>query len=163
MAHKIALTADEQRAVNADRDAHPDPVVRRKMLFLWSCHCGVSREAAGRVAGVSRATAERYVAAYRDGGLDGLRRRARPARPAGGLAPHAAAIKADLLASPARTTAEAIERIEALTGTRRGPTRTREFLAGLGFTWQRARAIPVPPKKSWPNTSPTSGGSSTPS
>jgi len=36
--------------------------------------------------------------------------------------------------------------IAHLTGLRRGLTQTRTFLAGLGFTWQRTRAVPVPPK-----------------
>ena len=30
----IALTDDEQRVVNAERDTHPDTHVRRKMLVL---------------------------------------------------------------------------------------------------------------------------------
>ena len=145
--HRIALTDEERRVVDAERYGHPDLHVRRKMTFLWSVHCGLTREVAGTVAGVSRATAERYVAALRDGGLDGLRRRDVKG-PVSSLAGHAAAIRADLTDRPVRTTAEASERIFALTGIRRGPTQTRAFLAGLGFTWQRARAVPVPPKKS---------------
>lgn len=47
---------------------------------------------------------------------------------------------------PVRTTAEAADRIAELTGLHRGLTQTRIFLAGLGFTWQRTRADPVPPK-----------------
>jgi len=153
---RISLTEDERRVVNAERDGHPDAHVRRKMLFLWSCHCEADRVTAAKVAGVSRATAERYVAAYRDGGLDGLRRWAVQG-PVSDLAAHADAIKADLTERPVRTVAEAVERIAALTGIRRGPTQTRTFLAGLGFTWQRTRAVPVPPKKTWPSTPPTSG------
>ena len=55
-------------------------------------------------------------------------------------------IRQSLTDRPVRTTAEAIERIADLTGLRRGLTQTRTFLAGLGFTWQRTRAVPVPPK-----------------
>ena len=62
------------------------------------------------------------------------------------LAAHVDAIKQSLTARPVRSTAEAAERIAALTGIRRGLTQTRTFLAGLGFTWQRTRAVPVPPK-----------------
>jgi transposase len=76
-------------------------------------------------------TAERYVAAYRDGGLDGLRRWA-VTGPVSDLAAHAEVIKASLAERPARTVAEAIDRVEQLTGLRRGPTQTRRFLAGLG-------------------------------
>jgi hypothetical protein len=53
---------------------------------------------------------------------------------------------------PARTVAEAAERIFQLTGLRRGPTQVRRFLKEIGLRFLRVRPIPVPPKKTWPNT-----------
>lgn len=141
------LPPDIQAAVLNDRDRHPDPVVRRKMNILWAIHLGHSREEAARLAHVGVATAKRYIIAYRDGGLDGLKQREPQRRPVSDLAAHADAIKKSLTEHPVRTTAEAIERIAELTGIRRGLTQTRTFLAGLGFTWQRTRAVPVPPKR----------------
>lgn len=141
----VCLMESEQAIVTAERDGHPDPVIRRKMLVLWSTHCGVSREQTAAVAGVGRATAQRYLAAYRAGGLDQLRHWG-VTGPVSDLAAFADRIKDDLTATPVRTTAEARDRIEALTGRRRGLTQTRTFLGGLGFTWQRTRAVPVPPK-----------------
>jgi transposase len=44
------------------------------MLVLWLLHCGLTRQMAAEIAGLSCATVQRYVAAYRNGGLDGLRR-----------------------------------------------------------------------------------------
>ena len=140
------LSADLQAAVLADRDRHPDPVVRRKMNVLWAVHLGHSRADAARLAHVGVATAKRYVIAYRDGGLDGLKRREPHRRPVSALAAHTAIITKSLTERHVRTTAEASARIAELTGIRRGLTQTRTFLAGLGFTWQRTRAVPVPPK-----------------
>jgi transposase len=148
------LSPDEQIIVLADRDRHPDPIVRRKMLVLWAVHLGHSREQSARIASVGIATAKRYILAYRDGGLEGLKRCDRHI-PVSELADHAEAIKQSLTERPVRTTAEAVERIYQLSGLRRGLTQTRAFLASLGFTWQRSRAIPVPPKSYWPNTSPS--------
>ncbi len=139
------LSVDEQTLVLAHRDRHPDPQVRRKMLVLWAVHLGHSRQDAAQIASVGIATAKRYILAYRDGGLDGLKRCERHI-PTSELADHADAIKQSLTKDPVRTTAEAIERIHQLTGIRRGLTQTRTFLATLGFTWQRTRAVPVPPK-----------------
>jgi transposase len=139
------LSADEQTAVLADRDEHPHPVVGRTMLVLWAVHLGHPRQQAADLAHVGVATAKRYVLAYRDGGLDGLRRCDRHT-PTSELADHADAIRQSRTEQPVRTTAEAADRIATLTGMRRGLTQTRTFLAGLGFTWQRTRAIPVPPK-----------------
>ena len=155
----IALTDEERSVVNAERDAHPDEPVRRKMLVLWLLHCGLTREKAGEVAGLGRATVQRYVRAYRNGGLDGLRRWG-VTGPVSDLAAHTDVIRASLTTTPVRTIPEAADRIEQLTGIRRQPTQTRVFLKGLGFTYKRVRAIPIPPKKTWPSTSPRSVSSS---
>jgi transposase len=141
----ITLSESERAIIAAERDSHPDLIVRRKMLVLWSTHCGVTREQTAAVAGLGRATVQRYLAAYRAGGLDGLRQWG-VTGPVSDLAAFAERIRNDLTATPVRTTAEARDRIEALTGLHRGLTQTRTFLAGLGFTWQRTRAVPVPPK-----------------
>ena len=154
----INLSDAEQAIVASERDLHPDLHVRRKMLVLWSVHSGLIRLQAGKVAGVGRATVQRYLAAYRSGGLDGLRRWG-VAGPVSELASHAEQIKASLKQTPVRTVAEATERIEQLTGLRRGLTQTRVFLKDLGFRWQRTRAVPVPPKSRCPSTLPHSGSS----
>jgi transposase len=142
---KVDLSPAEQAIVAAERFSHADLHVRRKMLVLWAVHTGLTRLQAARVAGVGRATAQRYLAAYRAGGLDGLRRW-NVVGPVSELASHAEAIKASLGETPVRTVAEAANRIEQLTGLRRGLTQTRVFLKELGFHWQRTRAVPVPPK-----------------
>lgn len=159
--YRVALTADEQAVANAEREAHPESHVRRKMLVLWLLHCGLTRVMAAEVARVGRATVHRYVAAYRDGGLDGLRRWG-VVGPVSDLAAHTVAIRDALTAVPVRTVVEACDRIEALTGIRRKPTQVRVFLAALGFRWRRVRAIPVPPKKTSRTTSPSRRYSSTP-
>jgi transposase len=158
----IALTDDEQRIVNAQRDSHPDTHVRRKMLVLWLLHHGDTRQRAATLTGLGRATVQRYVKAYKDGGLDGLRHWG-VTGPVSDLAAHADNVRESLTTNPVRTTAEAAERIAQLTGLRRKPTQTRVFLAGLGFTYKRVRAIPIPPKKRWPSMSRRSVSSSIPS
>jgi transposase len=155
---RIALTDDEKRIAHAERGSHPEAHVRRKMLVLWLLHCGITRAQAATVAGLGRATVQRYVAAYREGGLDGLRHWD-VTGPVSDLASHTEVIEKSLTEFPVRTVAEACDRIETLTGLHRGPTQVRRFLAGRGFRWQRVRAVPVPPKKTCPNTSSSSGSS----
>lgn len=149
---RVELSEEQQRLVNAERDEHPQEHVRRKMLILWLLHHGVTRAKAASIAGLGRATVQRYVAAFREGGLDGLRRWGHSG-PVSDLAAHSEAIKAAFTNQPVRSTAEACERIERLTGIRRQPTQVRKFLKGLGRRWRRVRAIPVPPKKLSTNTS----------
>lgn len=148
---RINLAEAEQAVVNAERDAHPEAHVRRKMLVLWLLHSGLTRQKAAQVAGLGRATVQRYVAAYRDGGLDGLRRW-EVKGPVSDLAAHREAIRQEFERLPARTIAEAASRIEALAGIRRQPSQVRQFLKGLGLKCQRVRSVPVPPKKASPST-----------
>ena len=159
---RIQLTEDEQRIVNEERASHPNLSVRNKMLTIWLLHCGVTRQKAAEIVGVSRATVQRSVDAYCQGGLDGLRR-SNVRRPVSELDGYRDIIRASFEAQPVCTIAEACDRIEKLTGIHRSPTQVRQFLKGLGLKWQRNRAIPVPPKKTWPSTFRTKPSFSTPS
>jgi transposase len=143
---RVELTEEQQKIVNAERDSHPQAHVRRKMLVLWLLHCGLSREKTAEVAGLGRATIQRYVAAFREGGLDGLRAWG-VTGPVSDLAAHTPRIREEFTRQPARSIAEACARIETLTGIRRQPSQVRKFLKGIGLKFQRVRAIPVPPKK----------------
>jgi transposase len=149
---RVRLTEEQQRIVNEERVSHPHMRVREKMLVLWLLHCGSTREQAAEVVRVSRATVQRYVAAFRAGGLDGLRQ-LNPHRPVSEMAAYRDLIRESFEEQPARTMAEACERIFQLTGLRRGPSPVRQFLKDMGLKFNRVRAIPVPPKKSWPSTS----------
>jgi transposase len=142
---RVQLTEEEQRIVNEERASHPHPRIREKMLVLWLLHCGLTRQKAAKVTGVGRATVQRYMAAFRDGGLDGLRQW-NVKGPVSELAAYRDLIRESFEKSPVCTIAEACERLDQLTGLRRGPTQVRKFLRDLGLKWQRARAIPVPPK-----------------
>jgi transposase len=158
---RIQLTEDEQRIVNEERASHPNLRVRDKMLTIWLLHCGVTRQKAAEIVGLSRATVQRYVDAYCQGGLDGLRR-SNVRRPVSELDAYRDIIRASFEEQPVCTISEACDRIEKLTGIRRSPTQVRKFLKGLGMKWQRIRAIPVPPKKTWPSTFKTKPSFSTP-
>src|ERR1035438_5910593 len=113
--YRVQLTAAELEVVNAERESHLQSHVRRKMLVLWLLHCGLTRAKTATVAGLGRATVQRYVAAYGEGGVDGLRQWD-VTGPVGDLASFTNAIRESLTAVPVRTLAEARDRIEQLTG-----------------------------------------------
>lgn len=159
---RVELSDEDRAVVLADREDHPEAHVRRELLVPWLLHCGLTRAKAAEVAGLGRATVQRSVAAYRGGGLDGLRQWD-VTGPVSDLVAHTAAIRASLTQTPVRAIAEACDRIADLTGIDRKPTQVRVFLAGLGFRWQRVRAVPVPPKSPCPGTSEPSSSSSKPS
>lgn len=143
---RVQLTQSEQEVVRQEREHHPNRVVRQRMMALWLLHHGTTREKAAEILEVGRISVQRWVASYRDEGLDGLRRW-EVKGPQSELTAYAEVIRASLEKEPVPTVAQARERIKQLTGLDRGLTQTRKFLKGLGFTWQRVRAVPVPPKK----------------
>ena len=149
---RVQLTEEEQRIVNEERLSHPNERIRERMLVLWLLHNGVTRQKAAEIVGVGRATVQRYVAAFREGGLEGLRQW-NPNRPQSEMAAYRDLIRESFEKQPVRTVAEACERIFQLTGLRRGPSQVRKFLKDMGLKFLRVRPIPVPPKKTWPSTS----------
>ena len=159
---RVRLTEEQQRVVNEERSSHPNPRIREKMLVLWLLHNEFTRQQAAEVVGVGRATVQRYVAAFREGGLDGLRQW-NIHRPQSEMAAYRELIRESFEKQPVCTVAEAGERIFQLTGLRRGPSQVRKFLKDLGLKFQRVCMIPVPPKKTWPSTSKPKPIFSTPS
>lgn len=144
---RIVLTDEEQRLVQRERDSHPSVTVRRRLLVIWSLHCGLLREQAATVADVDLSTVQRDVRLYRQGGLSALLESGPKTLPTSELVQHADRIRQSLEQQPVRTIAEACARIETLTGLKRGPTQVRRFLKKMGLKWQMIRALPVPPKK----------------
>ena len=128
---RIHLTEDKRRIVNEERESHPNLLVRNRMLTIWLLHCGVTRQKAAEIVGVSRSV-QRYVDAYCKGGLDGLRHSS-VQKAVSELAAFRDIIRASFEEAPVCTIAEACDRIEKLTGIRRSPTRVRKFLKGLGI------------------------------
>ena len=158
---RVHLTEEQQRIVTEERVAHPDLRVREKMLVLWLLHCGAKREEAAQIVGVSRTTVHRYVVAFRAGGLERLRS-CDQHRPQSEMAADRELIRESFEKRPVHTIAQAGDRIFELTGLRRGPSQVRKFLKDMGLKFHRARAIPVPPKKSRTSTSRPRRISSTP-
>lgn len=157
---RVELSEAEQAMVQEAWECHPNVHVRKRMLALWLLHCQVTRQQAAAIVGVGRATVQRWVAAYRDGGLDALRRW-EVRGPVSELAAYRTQIVDLFTQQPPRSIDEAAERIFQQTGVLRKPTQVRKFLKGLGLKWQRVRAIPVPPKKVSPSTCRSKTGFST--
>lgn len=157
---KFDLTEAEIAVVLEERHSHPNRSIRERMNIVWILHQGTHRDEAAKLANVSRSTVQRTVRAFRANRLDGVRN-----WDARGQVSEMEAfrdiIRKSLEERPARTVAEAAERIAELTGLERKPTQVRKFLKDMGFGWKRSRAMPVPPKKLWKNTSATSRSFST--
>jgi transposase len=128
----LAFSQDDLRILAQQRYEHPDPRVQQRMEVLWLISQKVTHLEAAKLAGVSRATAERYVACYRQGGVEALRHFAW-CKPVSALAPYRDTLEESFRKKPPHTVAEACARIKEETGLERRPTQVRAFLKSVGF------------------------------
>ena len=126
----LVFSDDDCRTLATERYEHPDPRVQRRMEVLWLLSQGETQVRAGQLAGVSKATVERYVALFRRRGVPGLRE-FHWVKPTSVLEEYRPALEPEFRERPPHTVAEAMQRIEAITGVRRQETQVREFLKKL--------------------------------
>jgi transposase len=124
---RLSFSQEAVRMLAHERYEHPDPRVQKRMEVLWLISQKVPHGEAARLAGVSRATAERYVAIYRRGGGAALRH-FDWCKPVSALEQHRDTLEESFRKHPPHTVAEACARIQAETGLERRPTQVRKFL-----------------------------------
>jgi transposase len=125
---RLTFSEADQQVLLKERYEHPHPRVQQRMEVLWLISQGLVYAEAARLAGVSEATVDRYVAVYRQGGLESLRERNWGQSSSSELAAHQGSLEESFRRNPPHTVAEACQRIKDETGIERGPTQVRAFL-----------------------------------
>ena len=124
---RFTFSEEEQQALHKERFEHPDPRVQQRMEVLWLVSQRVTYTQAARLTKVSEATVDRYVALYRQGGLEALRV-FKWRKPTSELMEHRDSLEESFRRNPPHTVAEACQRIKDETGIERKPTQVRAFL-----------------------------------
>lgn len=127
---RLTFSEEDQQALHQERFEHPHPRVQQRMEVLWLISQGLVYPEAARLAGVSEATVDRYVATYRQGGLESLRE-LKWGNSTSELLEHRDSLEESFRQNPPHTVAEACQRIKDETGIVRGPTQVRAFLKKL--------------------------------
>jgi transposase len=123
--------------IRHDRYHHPHPRVQRKMEVLWLKSQGLTHAAIADLADVSPRSVQRYLDEFAQGGLVRVRRLGwKGARSE--LDDQQQSLEDYFLEHPPRSTREAQEAIERLTGLRRGLSQVRAFLKKK-LAWAGAR------------------------
>ena len=125
---RLTFSEADQQTLHKDRFAHPHPRVQQRMEVLWLISQGLVYADAARLAGVSEATVDRYVAIYRQGGLEALSQLNWGKSCTSELMQHWDSLEASFRQNPPHTVAEACQRIKEETGIERRPTQVRAFL-----------------------------------
>lgn len=127
---RLTFSQEDRQALHQERFEHPHPRVQQRMEVLWLVSQGLLYAEAARLAGVSEATVDRYVASYRQGGLQALRTLHWGNSPSE-LLKHRDSLEESFRRNPPHTVAEARQRIKDETGIERGLTQVRAFLKKL--------------------------------
>jgi len=125
---KLTFSEAEQQALHEERFEHPHPRVQQRLEVLWLISQGLVYAEAARLSGVSAATVDRYVATYRQGGLEALRQLNWGKSSTSELMAYRESLEESFRRNPPHTVAEACQRIQDETGVERRPTQVRAFL-----------------------------------
>jgi transposase len=143
---EFTFSSDVLDILRHERYHHPHPRVQQKMEVLWLKSQGLTHDAIGRLAGLSRRSVQRYLDEYLEGGIDRLYE-IRWKGKHGPLDDCRTTLEEYFVEHPPRTVREARDAIERLTGIRRSLTQVRFFLkkksASPGGRPGRSRARPM--------------------
>ena len=139
---KLECSTEAVEALRYWRFHHPHPLVQLKMEVVLLHSQGVPNEQIQPICGISKATLYRYLHAYQEGGVERLKE-LHFHRPDSALVHQRTTLEEHLRAQPPATVAAAAAQIEALTGIKRGPTQTRQFLKKLGMKPRKLGQIPA--------------------
>jgi transposase len=139
---QVEFSTAEREALQYWRFHHPHPRVQGKMEVLYLKSQGVSSAEVCRLCAISRSTYARYLREYRSGGMEKLQE-VPSSRRHSELADYRVLMAADFRHRPPASVAEAAQRIEQLTGLKRGPTQVRQFLKSLGMKPRKVGQIPA--------------------
>ena len=128
---KLTFTEADQQALHKERFEHPHPRVQQRMEALWLISQGMVYSEVARLSCVSEATVDRYVAIYRNDGLDGLRKLNWGKSSVSELVEQKESLEESFRKNPPHTVAEARQRIKDETGVERGLTQVSVFLKRL--------------------------------
>lgn len=136
------FSEQERQALDYERYHHPHPRVQRKMEVVWLSSLGKEVPEISQIANVSITTVYRYLASYRQGGIEQLKELTFY-RPQSDFVEHKEKIEAYFLDHPPATMKEAAYQLEALTGIKRSETQVRQFLKSLGIKRRKVGMIPA--------------------
>ena len=139
---QVSFTDVEVERLSYERFHHPHPRVQRKMEAVLLKAKGLRHKDICDIVDICPNTLRSYLREFIDGGVEALKR-----FDAGGsvceLDQHTDVICRHLVEHPPHIIAEAVEKIEQLTGVRRSQTQVREYLRRVGFRRLKVGSLPA--------------------
>jgi transposase len=139
---KLEFSPEDVEALRYWRFHHPHPPVQRKMEVVYWRSQKLENKQSQHLCGISKATFDRSLHEYQAGGVKKLKE-LNFHRPESQLVNHKRTLEGYFREHPPATSAEAAARSEELTGIKRGPAQTREFLKERGMKPRKVGQIPA--------------------
>lgn len=139
---KLKFTREIIDQLHRERTQHPHSRVRQRMETVYLKALGFSHQEIGRIVRISQTTLREYLLLYQQGGIEALKE-VNFNQPKSDLDDHEEQLRQELEKNPPANLAEAVTRIEQLTGIRRSPTQVGCFLKKLGLKRRKVGQIPA--------------------
>ena len=139
---QLEISEADLKVVNYERIQNHSALVRKRMNVLWLKHEGYWHQDIAFASGVHRNTVTNVLQTYNSAGLNRLLRTGNH-NPQSELMRYKQTISASFEQQPPSTVNQAANRIEELTGLRRGPTQVRHFMQSIGMRFRKAGQIPA--------------------
>ncbi len=138
---QIDFSSEEIEQLNYERYNYPHPLVQKKMEALYLKSQKISHQKICQICRITRATLIKYLKQYQNQGIEGLKKLGYRGQRSE-LNQHRLTIEQDFRQSPPRTIAEAVQRIEQITGIKRSPTQVRQFIKKIGMKTRKIGYVP---------------------
>ena len=138
---KTNFSQDDIEKIKQQRFLHPDPKIQLRMEALFLKNQGLPHEQVCHMLGIHITTLSRWLRAYREGGLENIMTLNYGNRESD-MESHRITILEYFVKNPPSTIAEAVAKIEKLTGIRRSGTQVSKFLKSMGFKLRKTGGVP---------------------
>jgi transposase len=138
----VKFSEQDLKTIDYERFNHPIPRVQRRMEVLWLKSQGLAHNQIAKLSGACSSAVTKYLRLYRQGGLDEVRK-VNFYRPQSELDKHHDSIEQYFHEHPPASIAEAVVKIEALTGIRRSKTQVGVFMRKLGMRYRKVGSVPA--------------------
>jgi transposase len=138
---QIEFTEEDIEKLNFERYNHPHPKVQKKMEALYLKSQVLPHNEICRLCHISESTLTIYLNQYIECGIEGLKKLGYKGKP-NELMKHADSLEQYFKENPPRSTPEAQDTIERLTGIKRSPTQIRIFMKRIGMRCLKVGFVP---------------------
>lgn len=138
----LSFSSSEIEELRHQRFHHPHPHVQKKMEALLLKSHDLPHQQIADIVGVCENTLRSYFVEFQDGGIDRLKE-IRFYCPSSDLLEFEGTLETHFTEQPPASAKEAADRIEKITGIKRGLTQARKFMKSMGLKLRKVGFIPA--------------------